>query len=464
MIQTLSPTPVAPKRAPGPGFTFPGQRILTFRRDPTGMLTGLARTYGDIVEFSMAGRPAFLLSHPDFVQQVLVTEHENFSKGRALQQMRMVLGHGLLTSEGEEHRRARRLVQPAFHHERIAGYANVMAQEASRTARKWQDGVVFDVAQAMNHLTLRIVGQTLFGSDLSDQVERTATALDDLMVLTDPVHLMLAPLMAWLPTPTARRFRDSRDFFNGLIDGLIQTRRRSGPGQGDLLDMLLAAVDEETGEPVDDQFVRDQALTLLLAGHETTANALAWVWHLLAAHPEVETRLHAEVDQLLPPGALPGMADMGRLPFTRAVLSESLRLYPPAWVIGRTARNDCVIGGYGVPAGSMILLSQWVTHRDRRYFAQADEFRPERWLAENRNDRPKFAFFPFGGGPRVCIGAQFAWMEGVLLLATLARGWQFRPADNRAVSMDPRITLRPKGGLWMEGHRRDRSGAASTVW
>ncbi len=464
MIHTLSHKSLAPKRAPGPGFTFPGQRILAFRRDPTGMLAGLARTYGDIVEFSIAGRPAFLLNHPDFVQQVLVTDHANFSKGRGLQQMRVVLGQGLLTSEGEEHQKARRLVQPAFHHERIAGYADLMAQEASRVADEWQGGALFDVAQAMNHLTLRIVGQTLFGTDLSGQVERIATALDDLMVVTDPVHLMLAPLMAWLPTPTARRFRDSRDFFNRLIDGLIDRRRKSGPGQGDLLDMLLAAVDEESGISVDDQFVRDQALTLLLAGHETTANALAWVWHLLAAHPEAEARLHAEVDQLLPSGGLPGMADLGRLPFTRAVLSESLRLYPPAWVIGRSAIADCVIGGYAVPAGSMILLSQWVTHRDSRYFAWADEFRPERWLAEKRNDRPKFAFFPFGGGPRVCIGAQFAWMEGILLLATLARRWQFRPADNRAVLMDPRITLRPKDGLWMKAHPRERSDAASTVW
>lgn len=458
MLHTLSRTPLPPKPAPGPGFSFPGQRIVAFRRDPTGMLAGLARTYGDIVQFRIAGRPAFLLSHPDYVQQVLVDEHANFSKGRALQQMRAVLGHGLLTSEGQDHQKARRLVQPAFHHERIAGYAALMAQEASRTADGWQEGAVFDVAQAMNHLTLRIVGQTLFGTDLTAQVERIASALDDLIVLTEPLHLMLAPLMTWLPTPAARHFRDSRDFFNRLIFGLIDQRRAKGPGQGDLLDMLLAAVDEASGEAVDDQFVRDQALTLLLAGHETTANALAWVWHLLAAHPEAEVRLHAEVDQQFPDGGLPGMADVGRLPFTRAVLSETLRLYPPAWVIGRSAIEDCVIGGYAVPAGSMVILSQWVSHRDRRYFAWADEFRPERWLADNRIDRPKFAFFPFGGGPRVCIGAQFAWMEGILLLATLARRWQFRPADNRAVLMDPRITLRPKGGLWMVGQQRERSG------
>ncbi len=454
MIHTLTGTPLTPKRAPGPGFVIPGQRLLAFRRDPTGMLTGLARTYGDIAQFTFAGRPAFLLSHPDFVQQVLVTEHENFSKGRALQRMRMVLGHGLLTSEGDEHRQARRLVQPAFHHERIAHYAAVMAQEARRTAAEWQEDAAFDVAQAMNHLTLRIVGQTLFGVDLSAQVEQIATALDDLFVLSDPIHLMLAPLMAWLPTPTARRFRNSKTFFDGLIYGLIEQRRASAPGQGDLLDILLAAVDAETGEPIDGQFVRDQALTLLLAGHETTANALAWTWHLLAAHPEAEARLHAEVDQLSPGGELPGVADLGRLPFTRAVLSESLRLFPPAWVIGRSAIKDCVIGGYPVPAGSMIILSQWVTHRDRRYFAWAEEFRPERWLADSRNDRPKFAFFPFGGGPRVCIGAQFAWMEGVLLLATLARSWYFRPVNSQPVSMDPRVTLRPKGGLWMAGTRR----------
>ena len=454
MINTLARPPLAPQRAPGPGFSFPGQRLLAFRRDPTGLLTELARTYGDIVQFRFGGRTAFLLNHPDFIQQVLVTEHSNFSKGPTLHRMRRVLGNGLLTSEGSEHQQARRLVQPAFHHERVADYAAVMAAEAERTGKGWTDGAPMDVAQAMNHLTLGIVGRTLFGADLSGQVPEIAAALDALFAISDPVHVLLAPLLAWLPTPTARRFRDSREFFDRLIYGLIDERRRSGPGQGDLLDMLLASVDGETGQPVNDQFIRDQSLTLLLAGHETTANALAWCWHLLAAHPESETRLHEELDLALPPDYLPGMADLGRLPYTRAVLSESMRLYPPAWVIGRTALNDCTIGGYAVPAGSTVLFSQWVTHRDRRYFAYADEFRPERWLAEARDERPKFAYFPFGGGPRVCIGAQFAWMEGVLLLATLARRWQLRPADSRPVQMDPRVTLRPRGGLWMVANER----------
>ncbi|MBI3959567.1 MAG: cytochrome P450 [Chloroflexi bacterium] len=455
MIHTLPRRPSVPNRPPGPGFSIPGQRLLAFRRDPTGLLTGLAQTYGDIVQFRFAGQTAFLLNHPDFIQQVLVTEHSNFTKGRALHRMRLVLGHGLLTSEGSDHQQARRLVQPVFHHERIADYAATMAAEAERTGATWRNGATFDVAKAMNHLTLRIVGRTLFGADLAGQEERIAAVLDDLFVLSDPVHLLLAPLLAWLPTATARRFHESKEFFDRLIYGLIDERRQSGPGQGDLLDMLLASVDEETGRPPDDQFIRDQALTLLLAGHETTANALTWCWHLLAAHPQSEARLHEEVGRVLPAGKLPGMADLGDLPYTRSVLSESLRLYPPAWVIGRSAIDDCVIGGYPVPAGSMIILSQWVTHRDPRYFAHADSFLPDRWLSDGRSERPKFAYFPFGGGPRVCIGAQFAWTEGVLLLATLARRWQLLcPADSRPVRMDPRVTLRPQGGLWMEVKER----------
>ncbi|MFZ1755232.1 MAG: cytochrome P450 [Caldilineaceae bacterium] len=451
MIHSLT---LAPQRAPGPGFGIPGQRMLAFRRNPTGFLTDLARTYGDIVRFPLAGQTAFLLNHPDFIQQVLVTEQENFTKGRALQQMRRVLGDGLLTSEGSQHQRARRLVQPAFHHERIASYGAVMSAEAESTAAGWEEAAAMDVAQAMNHLTLRIVGRTLFGVDLAGQETQVAAALDDLFVLSDPVYLLLAPLFAWLPTPTARRFRASTEFFDRLIYGLIAERRRTGAGNGDLLDLLLASVDEETGQPPDDQFIRDQSLTLLLAGHETTANALAWCWHLLAAHPESEARLHAELDENLPDGKLPGMAELGDLPFTRAVFSEALRLYPPAWAIGRTAINDCVIGEYPVPAGSLVLMSQWVTHRDPRYFANASTFRPERWLTEPRGARPKFAFFPFGGGLRVCIGAQFAWMEGMLLLATLARRWQLRAVSSRPVATDPRITLRPKEGLWMAGERR----------
>jgi cytochrome P450 len=454
MAHTTNHSPLNPRRAPGPAFTFPGQQLIAFRRNPTRMLTDLARTYGDVVQFRFAGQPAFLLNHPDFIQQVLVTEQSNFRKGRALQQMRIVLGHGLLTSEGSAHAQARRLVQPAFHHERIASYAATMVEEAVRTSTLWQEEMPFDVVREMNSLTLRIVGRTLFSVDLAGEEIEIANALDDLFVLADPIHLLLAPLLTWLPTNAARRFRASAAFFDQLIYGAIDARRQTGPGQGDLLDLLLDSVDAETGEATDRQFIRDQALTLLLAGHETTANALAWCWHLLAAHPASEERLHAELDRVLGDGRLPGIADLADLPFTRSVFAESLRLYPPAWVIGRTAIQDSVIGGYAVPAGATVILSPWVTHRDRRYFDHADEFRPERWLSEERSGRPKFAFFPFGGGPRVCIGAQFAWTEGTLLLATLAQRWRLRPQDGRTIAVDPKVTMRPKEGLWMKAQKR----------
>lgn len=454
MIHTIHQTPRSPRRAPGPALTIPGLRLLTFRRNPTGMLTDLARTYGDVVQFRFAGQTAFLLNHPDFIQQVLVTEQANFRKGRALQRMQTVLGQGLLTSEGSTHTQVRRLVQPAFHHERIAVYAGQMVEEAERMADGWREGTTFDAAREMNHLTLRIVGRTLFSVDFSGQERLIARALDDLFLLSDPVYLLLAPVLDWLPTLSARRFRSARDFFDRLIYGLIDARRQHGSEQGDLLDLLLANVDAETGAAPDRQFIRDQALTLLLAGHETTANALAWCWHLLAAYPASEERLHAELDRVLADGRLPGLADLADLPFTRSVFSESLRLYPPAWVIGRTAVTDCTIGGYAVPAGATVILSPWVTHRDRRYFDHADEFRPERWLTEERSARPKFAFFPFGGGPRVCIGAQFAWTEGTLLLATLARRWRLRSQDGHSIPMAPMVTLRPKGGLPMEAQPR----------
>lgn len=444
--------PVKSNRPPGPGFALPGSRLLAFRRDPTGFLMELARTYGDIVYVNVGAQPLFLLNHPDFIRDVLITHHENFTKGQVLEQSKRVLGEGLLTSEGETHRRYRRLVQPVFHRARIAGYARVMAELADQTAQRWQDGTTLDVAKAMNRLTLAIVARTLFSTDVEEEADTIDRALSTLLLLSDPLTVRLAKWFDLLPfLPMSRRLQAARTDLDEIIYHMIAQHRSAGQAGAeadDLLGLLLRAQEAETGQPPPDAAIRDQALTILLAGHETTANALAWSWYLLSQHPNAEARLHAEVDTALD-GRLPGMEDVARLPYTRMVLSESMRLYPPAWVIARRAIDDYEVGGYTVPAGSVLLMSQWVMHRDPRYYPEPSRFLPERWESEQEAGRPKYAYFPFGGGPRVCIGAQFAWTEGILLLATLAQHWRLRLVPGHPVALQPRITLRPKHGMVM---------------
>ena len=439
---------------PGPKRTYPGSLLLQFRRDPLGQLQKIAREYGDVVYLRLGRENVFLINDPDLIREVLVTHHQNFTKGRGLERIKKFLGEGLLTSEGEPHLRQRRLMQPAFHHRRIAAFAEIMTAHASRTSDGWHDGAQIDLAGEMMRLTLGIVGQTLFGANVAADATAVESALSTMMKSFPLMMLPFADFIEKLPLPAVRRMKAAHAELDAIIYRLIDGRRRSGEDTGDLLSMLIAAQDEEDGGAgMTDQQVRDEAMTIFLAGHETTANALNWTWYLLAGHPAVEARLHEELDQVLQ-GRLPTMADLPALRFTENIVRESMRLYPPAWMVGRRAVADFPMGGYTVPARSIVLMSQYVMHRDVRYFPEPDQFDPGRWTPEFKAALPRYAYFPFGGGPRQCIGEGFAWMEAVLLLATLAQQWKLRLVPGHPVVPQPMITLRPKHGLLMTAHRR----------
>lgn len=423
---------------------------LRMRRDPIAFLGALAEQYGDIVRVPLGAETLYLFNHPDLVHDVLVTNHRNFHKGRGLERAKMLLGEGLLTSEGEFHLRQRRLSQPAFHRQRIAAYGATMASYAADRRDRWHAGQVIDAHREMMGLTLAIVGKTLFDADVEHEAgeigEALTTTFESLNIW---FFLPFGELLERLPLPTTLRFRKARARLDATIYRLIEERRRSGADRGDLLSMLLIAQDTEgDGGRMTDLQLRDEAMTIFLAGHETTANALTWTWYLLSQHPDIEARFHAEIDSALG-GRVPNVEDMSRLPYTRMVLAESMRLYPPAWTVGRRALAPFDVRGYTVPARSIILLCQYLMHRDARWFPDPARFDPDRWTAERQAERPRFAYFPFGGGPRVCIGEQFAWMEGVLLLATIAQRWQLRLVPGHPVALQPIITLRPKCGMKM---------------
>lgn len=433
-----------------PSFTgkpFVGH-LIDFRRNPLAFLDGLARR-GDVVHFKLGPQDMYLLNHPDYIRDVLVTNNRNFVKSRGLQLAKRFLGESLLTSEGEFHRRQRRLAQPAFHRQRIAAYASVMTDYAVATRERWSEGETLDIAKEMMRLTLGIVGKTLFDADVEAEASEIGTALTDIMQLFKRITNPLGPLLEKLPLPSNIRWLKAKQRLDSTIYRIVNERRAAGVDRGDLLSMLLLAQDEEgDGGSMTDVQLRDEAMTLFVAGHETTANALTWTWYLLSQHPGVEAQLHAEIDDVLA-GKLPTVDDAARLRYTEMVLAESMRLYPPAWTMGRRALSDYQVGGYVIPADSILLMSPWVMHHDSRYFPDPFKFDPERWTAQARESRPKFSYFPFGGGPRVCIGEQFAWMEGVLLIATLAQKWRLRLATGHRVDTKPMITLRPKYGMRM---------------
>jgi len=460
---SATPTTVAPRRPPGPrGLPVVGTSFMA-SRDSTQTLTRWARDYGDIVYYRFFEFHFYALFHPQHIEQVLLGKTGNFVKGITSRANPELFGNGLLTSDGEFWRRQRRLSNPAFHRESLVRYADITIEEATRLLAGWKNGETRNIHNDMMNVTLRIVLRSLFGSDLGESMKVIEPALDAIMVSSSGFHSIAFFLR--IPTPTrARHFRAVREidrFVYALIargreklsaSRVADTERQSAGGAKDLLTLLLTARDDD-GNSMSDQQLRDEVITLLLAGHETTALNLSWTWYLLALHPEVEEKLHAELDSVLG-GRLPCAADLPRLQYTDRVIRETLRLYPPAWRIFRRTEEPFAVGDYVLPPGSNIVLSQWVTQRDPRWFSEPERFYPDRWSEEAEARLPRFAYFPFGGGPRVCIGAGFAMMEATLLLATIAQHFRMRLAPNQRIEPLASITLRPKNGIRVELQER----------
>jgi cytochrome P450 len=432
---------------PGPPGRFLVGVLPEFRKNPPGFLETVARQYGDVAYLPLGRQHIYFLGHPDSIRDVLVTHQNKFKKSRMLERAQVLLGDGLLTSEGQHHRRQRRLVQPAFHRDRMTGYGAVMVDRAVRVRNQWQSGRPFDMLQEMMRLTLAIVAKTLFSTDVDAEADDIGVALTEVFSLFEIILMPFSEILEKLPLPAVRRFKRARRRLDETIYRLIAERRASGDDAGDLLSMLLLAQDEEGSGGMTDRQVRDEALTLFLAGHETTADALTWTWYLLSQNPEAEAAFHAELDRVLG-GRVPSIEDLPQLRYTESIFSEALRLYPPAWGIGRRALEDYEVGGFTIPERSVVLMSPYVVHRDPRWFTDPLAFRPGRWLTEDPA-RPKFAYFPFGGGARVCIGERFAWMEGTLLLAAIGQRWRLRLEPGHRVETHARITLRPKHGMRM---------------
>ncbi len=440
---------------PGPKRGFPGSIFLRLRKDPLAFFERMARAFGDVSYVRLGRENIYLINHPDLIRDVLVIHHNNLTKGRAFGRTRELLGEGLLTSEGEFHRRQRRMIQPSFHPQRIVGFAEVMTKHANRMRSRWQNGARLDLSQEMMRLTLAVVAETLFGADLQSEAGGVGAAITSTMKsLSTVMPPFLAMVLEKLPLPGLQKMKACREKLDEIVYRLIDERRGSTQEHDDLLQMLLNAQDEEDSRArMTDEQVRDEAVTLLLTGQLTTANALAWTWYLLAKNPEVEARLHQELDAVLG-DSLPIYADIQTLSYTEKVIRESLRLYPPGWMTTRRALDVYEVGSYAAPARSIVMMSQYVMQRDPRYFSEPLRFDPERWTPEFKATLPKYAYFPFGGGPRGCIGEGFAWTEMTLVIATLAQRWKLRLAPGSRVVPQPLLTLRPKYGLSMTALRR----------
>jgi cytochrome P450 len=427
--------------------------------DPLKYFTGLMREYGDLVSLRVLNFRILLLNHPDHIEDVLVNHPRKFIRGRVLLANKRVFGRGLLTSDGDFWLRQRRLAQPAFHRARIAGYASTMVEYTERLLHEWQDGEERDIHAEMMRLTLQIVGKTLFDADVERDAQDIGKSMELLLELSANFRRTIF-IPHWVPTPTNFRLERAIRQIEKVLYRMIAEKRASGRDSGDLLSMLLAAQDED-GSRMTDQQLRDEAITLFLAGHETTANTLSWTWWLLAQSPAVEAKLHAELRTVLA-GRAPSLDDLPKLVYTNHIITESMRLYPPAWGTARTAIEDHEIAGYAIPKGSGVSFAQWSVHRDARWYDAPDEFRPERWEGDLLKRNPKFAYFPFGGGPRQCIGNTFALMETALTLATIAQQYRFRLVPGHPVVPLASITLRPRYGIRVVMESRTAKSRAAT--
>ncbi len=413
--------------------------------NPILLFEYLQEQYGPVSHYKLGPSHIVFLNDPDFIREVLVNQAPVFIKERTQRRMKILLGEGLITSDGERHMRQRRIAAPAFHRQRIAAYGDMMSARALTMREEWQPGVEIDAVSEMMRLALQVVARTIFDTDVTEDVQTINTEVNAIMELYNfLIALPKAEALLHLPIPGLMRFKRARRSLDAVVHRMIDQRRQSGEDRGDLLSMLLASRDEERDQSkLTDEQVRDEVTTIFLAGYETVANALAWTWLLLAQNPDAEQKLHEELDRVLG-GRMPTLADLPELRYTEMVISESMRLYPPAWAMGRQSTAPVEIGPWRLPAGTYFFFSQYIMQRTERYFPDPLRFDPERFTPEAKAARPKFTYFPFGGGSRQCIGESFAWMEAILLIATLAQKWRLRLVPGQIVAVQPKITLRSK--------------------
>ncbi len=438
----------------GPSEGLKRWSLGPLNNNPLEYFTQIAREFGDIAGLRILNFKTIFINHPGLIEEVLVTNARKYSKGRVLRANRHVFGEGLLTSEGDFWLRQRRLAQPAFHRARIVSYAATMVEYAQRLVSGWRDGEERDAHQEMLRLTLQIVGKTLFDADVERDAQGVGKSLHLLLEIGANFRRTIF-VPHWLPTPANLRVKREVAQIERILYRIIAERRPAGRDAGDLLSMLLAAQDDD-GSKMTDKQLRDETITLFLAGHETTASTLSWTWWLLAHNPAVEAKLHAELDTVLGDRA-PSLDDLPKLVYTGHVITESLRLYPTAWGLARLVVEDHEIAGYPLTKGMGVTMAQWVVHRDPRWYDAPEEFRPERWEDDLMKRLPRFAYFPFGGGPRQCIGNAFALMEAALILATIAQKFRLRLVANHPVVPLASITLRPRHGVrvTLEARRRE---------
>ena len=435
------------RRPPGPPLRFLVGRFPLLGPEPLAVFARWTRDFGDIFYYRAGWIHVYFLNHPDLIESVLISQSQNFVKDKVIQNSRWFLGQGLLTSEGSEWRRQRRLCQPAFHRERLSSYGKTMGAYAEEMLAAWPDGEVRDIHQEMMRLTMRIVAKVLFSVEVSEDAQKVAAALNVLMGHTSGFRMIMPPLLRHLPLPALVRVRRAVRELDEIVNRIIRQRRAGGEDTGDLLSMLMAARDED-GSVMTDRQLRDEIMTFLLAGHETTAVSLSWTWYLLSQHPEAAQKLRRELSDVLG-GRTPQLEDLARLPYTDRFVKESMRLYPPAWSLARSVAKETDIAGYRVPVGANVVMSPWIMHRDPRFFDRPEQFDPDRWTEQSAQQLPRFAYFPFGGGPRFCIGASFAVMEANLLLAAIAQRFQLRLVPGHPIAPQPGITLRPRYGIRM---------------
>lgn len=452
------PAPMNAAQPLPPSDAVPGPRglpvvgvIPEFRKDPLGGVLKASRTWGDLSVQPLVER-VYFAAHPDYAKHVLQDNHLNYLKGWVYARIKALTGEGLLTSEGDHWKRQRRLSQPAFHKHRIASFGDTMAECTAQMLASWEpvakSGEVFDIHAEMMRLTLRIAGKTLFSADLGDAAERVGDAFSTLLeILNDRTSAMVV-FPKSIPTPENVRFARAKKVLDDVVNGVIEERRQRPAEHHDLLAMLMEAKDADTGEAMTDEQLRDEIMTMMLAGHETTANALAFSFYLLSKNPAVTRKLVDEVDRVLQ-GRTPTAQDAMQLQYTLRVVQESMRLYPPAWIFSRKAVKEDVIGGYRIPAGATVTVSPWALHRDPRFWENPEGFDPDRFTEERSAGRPKFAYVPFAAGPRMCIGAGFALMEAQITLAMVLQRYRPELVSGYDLELEPLITLRPKGGIQM---------------